>query len=531
MKLTSRIKFLVFLGTVSVLFSCVSQTPESDKGRNVSLNFSETYKPCRFENDNRAEKISRLAPEIHRLFSEEARSKKIPGIAYGIVVDDQLVVSSSAGYMDVLQELPVTEDSVFRIASMTKSFTAVAVLKLRDEGKLSLDDPVTRFVPEMEGMPYLTDDAPILTIENLLTMTGGFPEDNPWGDRQLDESAQMLENLARGGISLSCNPSYGYEYSNTGYALLGKIITTVSGQPFQEYIRENVLEPLGMENTYWEYDNIPSGRFVQGYRWEDEQWKPEPILHDGSYGSMGGLITSVEDFSKYVSFHLSAWPVRSGGDKGLIRRSSIREMHSFKIPWLKSDTRDWNGETCPSVEGYGYGLRINKNCKGLYRVSHAGALPGYGSYYVFYPDYGIGIMAFGNLTYTWAWPLDKLEKLLFGIEGLQPRKLPASDILLARQEQVVELIQAWDPDLEAQLLAENFYLDKSRKHRMAEIKRVFEKAGALLEINEIKPVNQLRGEFIMRAEKGNIVVFFTLSPEKEPKVQYLKVSFSPHGAL
>ena len=98
---------------------------------------------------------------------------------------------------------------------MTKSFTAMAILKLRDEGKLSLSDPVANYIAEMANLEYLTSDAPAIDIENLLTMTPGFPEDNPWGDRQLDEPDQMLIDLVAHGVSFSNGPSYQYEYSKT----------------------------------------------------------------------------------------------------------------------------------------------------------------------------------------------------------------------------------------------------------------------------------------------------------------------------
>ena len=134
---------------------------------------------------------------------EHAKEKNIPGIAYGIVVDNELVISAATGYLDLDTESPATTKSAFRIASMTRSFTAMAIMKLRDEGKLSLNDPVSKYIPEMSKLEYLTGDSPIIDIENLLTMTAGFPEDNPWGDRQLDETDQMLIDLVAKGISFS----------------------------------------------------------------------------------------------------------------------------------------------------------------------------------------------------------------------------------------------------------------------------------------------------------------------------------------
>jgi len=462
------------------------------------------------------------------MIEDHALTNNIPGIAYGIVVDDELAVASATGLINLENKLPATTRSSFRIASMTKSFTAMAIMKLRDEGKLSLTDPVARYIEKMSGVEYLTADSPPIDIENLLTMTAGFPEDNPWGDRQLDEPDQMLMDLIEEGISFSNPPSFSYEYSNTGYALLGNIISRVSGKPYQEYIREELLQPLGMDFTYWEYDNVPAEHLAKGYRWEDEQWRLEPMLHDGSYGAMGGLITSIEDFSKYVSFHLSAWPPRSDDDGGPVKRSTLREMQTPKFSQLNSETWDMNDDPCATIRGYGYGLSVRTDCHQFKLVTHGGSLPGFGSNYMFFPEYGIGIMAFCNLTYTSPYPAKKIMKLLFEKIELEPRLLPASDILLERQAQVAQLIQTWDKDLEAEILAENFYLDKSRGLRISEIENVLDEAGAVQGMEEIKPLNQLRGSFKIFTENGTIHVFFTLTPENIPKVQRLIVFFQPN---
>ena len=100
-----------------------------------------------------------------------------------------------------------------------------------------------------------------------------------------------------------------------------------------------------MEHTYWEYSNIDEDQLAIGYRWEDEQWKKEPMLHDGSYGAMGGLITSIEDFGKYVSFHLSAWPPRSGEDQGPVNagNDTLREMQTPQHSVLDVNNTDWYG--------------------------------------------------------------------------------------------------------------------------------------------------------------------------------------------
>jgi hypothetical protein len=205
-------------------------------------------------------------------------------------------------------------------------------------------------------------------------------------------------------------------------------------------------------------------------------------------------------------------------------------MQTPQFSLLYADATDLNHDPCAVISGYGFGLGISENCHGIKRVSHGGALPGFGSNYVFLPEYGIGIMAFCNLTYTSPYPLTKITKLLFETIEIQPRELPTSDILVERQAQVLQLIQHWDKDLEAAILAENFYLDKSRDIRISEIQKVLNQAGTIHTLKERKPLNQLRGSFKYDTENGTIDIFFTLTPESTPKVQYLDISFKPAGS-
>jgi CubicO group peptidase (beta-lactamase class C family) len=507
--------------------SCENRTISSKNKEFLVQSISNSYREPAFLNDQRIKKIKESAPKLQQIFDKHSNDKKIPGIAYGIVVDDSLVIASTTGVISIEGNIPVAISSSFRIASMTKSFTAMAIMKLRDEGHLSLNDPIVQYIPEIEKLNYLTSDSPVIDIENLLTMTAGFPEDNPWGDRQLGLSDKAFINLIAEGLSVSKIPSYEYEYSNTGYAMLGLIIKRVSGITYQKYIKKHILLPLGMNNTYWEYSNVPQEKLVQGHRWEDEQWKQEPMLHDGVYGAMGGLITSIEDFSKYVSFHLSAWPARSGEAKRPVKRSTLREMHTPQFHFLNTWNKDWNNKSCASMIGYGYGLGISMDCKRITRISHGGALPGFGSNYAFFPEYGIGIMAFGNLTYTTPIPYDQIEKLIFETLDLNPRRLPASDILKQRKEEISELIKNRKVDLNTKIFAENFFLDESKEKRIQKIQDILDKAGTIKNVQKVSPRNQLRGDFIMECKNGDISIFFTLSPENIPKIQKLNLSFKP----
>lgn len=109
-----------------------------------------------------------------------------------------------AGIRDIGTQAPVDGNTVFRIASMTKSFTAMAILKLRDDGKLALDDPAEKYVPELKSLVYPTSDSPRITIHHLLSQSAGFPEDNPWGDQQLAATDEQLSQMLRGGSFFEC---------------------------------------------------------------------------------------------------------------------------------------------------------------------------------------------------------------------------------------------------------------------------------------------------------------------------------------
>jgi CubicO group peptidase (beta-lactamase class C family) len=413
---------------------------------------------------------------------------------------------------------------------MSKSFTAMAILKLRDEGKLSLSDPISAYIPELDQLHYLTGDTPPVTIFNLLTMTAGFPEDNPWGDRFLDISDEALIAQVEKGISFSTVSSLHYEYSNLGFGLLGHIISVVSGEAYQVYIDRNILQPLEMRNTCWEYSEVPMELLAQGYRWEDEQWIAEPMLHDGAFGAMGGLITSIEDFSKYMAFHLSAWPPRSDPDTGPVKRSTLREMHMMNNPGFYTDPNRFGDQSVPFMRGYGFGLVSLLDREGIIEVGHNGGLPGFGSSYMFYPQYGVGIMAFSNLTYVGGSVRTAnymVMKELINKGVFIPRVLPVSEILERRKEQVFKLLLSWDTELEKEIVAANLYLDVPRETRMKEASRLLQELGEIVETGPLIPENQLRGSFLLKGEKQCLEVFFTLTPEAEPKVQWLSLEVVP----
>jgi CubicO group peptidase (beta-lactamase class C family) len=514
------LKFILCIFFALSIISCTNTTSENG----VEVNSAQRYSIPYFADSAQFENMEKAFPVIEKIYHAYAEKNHFPAITFGVIAGGQLIYSGSYGKSNLENNTDATTKSLFRIASMSKSFTAMAILKLRDEGKLNLSDPISKYIPDMTKAGALTKDAPAITIQNLLTMSAGFPEDNPWGDRQLDDSDEELLQTLREGISFSNVPGVTFEYSNLGYALLGKIIANVSGIPYQQYITENILKPIGMNDSKWEYDQVPTNQLALGYEWIDDKWQPVPLLHDGAYGAMGGLICSIEDFSKYVVLHLNAWPPRNEAETGPVRRSSIREMHQ---PWrfnnLFSDSKTRSGEPCPVAIGYGYGLGWRKDCKGVVRISHSGGLPGFGSEWRMYPEYGIAVVSFSNHTYgAPGLPNAIALDTLIAIAGLKPRILPPSDILNQRKDEIIKLLPEWKED-QLGVFAENFFLDEPLERRKQHTQKILSQAGAILSVKELMPENQLRGSFIIECEKKNIQVFYTLTPERKALVQQLDI--------
>jgi CubicO group peptidase (beta-lactamase class C family) len=250
-------------------------------------------------------------------FRAYATDKKTPGMTWGVVIDGQLAHRGSFGVRDRASQAPITPDTAFRIASMTKSFTALAVLKLRDNGRLSLEDPVSRWIPEFARVERPTRDTPPLTIRQLLSHSAGLPEDNPWGDQQLSATDAMMDDWLAKGIPFSTPPGTRYEYSNYAFALLGRIVTKASGVPYERYMQDEILSKLQMDGSTFEFADVPAARRAIGYRLKpDGSYAEEPPLPHGVFGAMGGLLTTATDLGKYVAFHLSAWPPRDDDDSG-----------------------------------------------------------------------------------------------------------------------------------------------------------------------------------------------------------------------
>ncbi len=490
--------------------------------------------PARFPVADREARLRRALPAVDSVMRAFQQRARVPGIAYGIVVDGRLFHVAAHGVRDTRGNQPLDTSSVFRIASMTKSFTALAILQLRDAGRLSLDEPAETYVPELRALRYPTTDSRRITVRDLLTHSAGFPEDNPWGDQQLDASDEDLSRMIRSGIPFSTTPGTAYEYSNFGFAILGRIVVNVGGMPYPRYIRERVLLPLGMTSTTMEAREVPAGRLAHGYRLQDDAWLEEPPLPDGSFGAMGGMLTSSADLSRWVALMLDAMPPRDGAESPVLKRSSLREMQQvgrFNGGGAQYDRR--NESLSFNVGGYGYGLGISQNCAFGHVVAHSGGLPGFGSLMRWLPEYGVGIIALGNLTYTgWGGPVTAAFEVLSREGALVPRAPQPAPVLLAMQEKVSRLVQRWEPALADSVAAMNLFRDLSAPRRAAQIAELVERAGGNCRPDgAIVPENALRGQWVMRCATGALAVGITLAPTEPARVQALSVRPLPTGEL
>lgn len=487
--------------------------------------------PARFADADRVGKLQRAMPAIDSIMRRFAASNRVPGIAYGVIVDGRLMHVAAVGLREVPTNAPVDTSTVFRIASMTKSFTALAILQLRDAGRLSLDDLAERYVPEMKGLRYPTSDAPRITVRHLLTHSAGFPEDNPWGDQQLAATDDDLARMIRQGIPFSNVPGVAYEYSNFGFALLGRIVQNISGMPYARYIEDRVLRPLGMTSTTMEARAVPPNRLAHGYRLQDGAWLEEPPLPDGSFGAMGGMLTSSADLSRWVALMLDAWPPRDGAESPVLKRSSLREMQ--QVARFAGGSATMGGGTMSMTSGgYAYGLRASQNCLFGHIVAHSGGLPGFGSQMRWLPEHGVGVVALGNLTYTsWGGVIDQVLETLARSGGLVPRVPQPSPVLLAMQQQVTRLVQDWQPALADSIAAMNLFLDESSARRGVAVARLRDAAGgACRSAGPIVAENALRGQWLVPCARGALRIGITLAPTEPARVQQLTVQAAANGA-
>jgi CubicO group peptidase (beta-lactamase class C family) len=349
------------------------------------------------------------APERFRRLVREAQSTgRLPSLAGGVFRGADLVWSDAIGLADVEGRVDATADTQYAVASITKTFTAAALLQLRDEGKLELDDPLSRHLPEAaHGAP---------TLRRMLSHVSGLQREPPgeiWETLEFPGEEELLARLQEAEQVLP--PAAAWHYSNLAYALLGHVVAHVSGAPFRDYVEERLLRPLGLERTTWgPYPPAALPYFVEPY---SDSVRREAVLDLGGKGGESGLYSTVGDLARWGAF-------LSAPDESVLAASSVAEMHDLQV----MAEPDW-------TLGWGLGLELWRRGDRIFG-GHTGGFPGFLSILVFARRERVGAVLLTNSS-RWAklsaTGLDlaeaALEELVPEEEAWAPEEAPPAEIV------------------------------------------------------------------------------------------------------
>jgi CubicO group peptidase (beta-lactamase class C family) len=509
--------------------------------------------------------------DVDALAASYQRRGGQPGLAYGIVIDGELVHAAGLGERH-LGGPPPDAGTVFRIASMTKSFTAAAILALRDDGLLKLDDPAEQYVPELRGWPPVTPDSARVSIRHLLTMTAGFPTDDPWGDRQQGLPLKAFASFLSGGVRFNWAPGTRFEYSNLGYAILGRVITAVTDAAYPDHIRHRLLRPLGMTRTGYEAEEFgtpcrtdtAAGGLARGYRRAKGEGEPggrwaevgfDPV---GAFAPMGGIFSCVRDLALWVAGFAGAFPpgVPEAGGAHPLRRASRREMQLPQVLTGWDKPAAFPGDPAPALSGYGFGLFMEDHPRFGRVVSHSGGYPGFGSNMRWHPASRTGVIALGNGTYA---PVTTLTARLLdavlghreppaygfavalapdardgdagacqGDAGTSHGAGPWPETLAARQA-VSGLLRSWDDGEATRLFSPNVAQDAPLRERQRDMAAIRERIGDFSDDESRLPEfdTPAHCRWWLAGPHGVVQAQIQLTPERPPRVQSLTMAVPP----
>jgi CubicO group peptidase (beta-lactamase class C family) len=447
-----------------------------------------------------------------------------PGISVGVVRDGALVHASGRGVRAIDAPAP-DADTVFRIASMTKSFTAATVLLLRDDGRLRLDDPLADHLPAARALA-VPGSLP-LTLRDLLTMGAGLPTDDPWGDRQESLPTAEFDALLTTGLTFNRPPRTAFEYSNTSYALLGRVIEQVTGDPFPVAIRQLLLDPLGMVSTAVDVRETPPDRRATGYRLPpDQSPQAQPEVLPGAFSPMGGLHSTVRDLAVWVDGFLQAWG--SGRPSHPVAPASLREQQE----WARLVSIDTDPSGARLGIGYAFGLLVLEHERLGRMVGHSGGYPGFGSHMRWHPDSGWGVIVLANATYAPAVLVaqDILARLI--TEHGRQRAVEPHPRTLVAMDLVEALLRGDDSAMSDDLCSPNLDLDQPRTERLAAIAAQVTAAGGDDEwsrvAESVEILTPTRAQWRVASPTGSsLTLEVLLTPEHPPRIQRIAVAPSP----
>ena len=302
--------------------------------------------------------------------------ERLPGIAVAVVNDQEILWDQGFGYADINAQIKTETSTIYSICSISKLFTAIAILQLRDEGKLQLDDEVATHLPWFKIKQNFEQSGPI-TIRGLLTHSSGLPRQSNypyWTGPDFDfPTLEEIKSQMDSSETLYPASTY-FQYSNFGMSLLGAIIEEKSGITYETYVTKHIIEPLKLKDTRPRMpDELAKGQLATGYSALNRQGEREALTPFFTKGvtAAAGFTSTVEDLSKFAS-----WQFRllNNGEKEVLKSSTLKEMQ--RVHWMDPDwKRAW---------GLGFSVR---NLKGTTLVSHGGSCPGYRSLLSLVPKY------------------------------------------------------------------------------------------------------------------------------------------------
>jgi D-alanyl-D-alanine carboxypeptidase len=360
-------------------------------------------------------------PEVlgaERLFSAwmegQIAYRGLPGIAVGVVSDQELVWSKGFGFADIKAKRPMTATTKFRMASNSKLFTAIAIMQLREGGKISLDDPVVKYLPWFKAKAAGDDDGPI-TIEQLLSHSSGLQREagDHWSSYKFPTADELQRLYADRQAAFA--PSMRWKYSNLAYAIAGLVVEKVSGEKWADYVEHNIFKPLEMNAS--SVDKNVSGLTVPyGRRMPDGTREVLPFVDARGMAAATGVTSDVEDMAKFISAQFRRGP-RGGAQ--IVSGGSWREMLR-----VRSVEENWSA-------GTGLGFDV-KRVKDRTYIGHGGGYPGNTTQTLIQLDDKVGVIVLTNTNDSN--PGD-IAQLLMGTVGQA-----AAKAAMAKPEPV-----AWDP--------------------------------------------------------------------------------------
>jgi len=319
---------------------------------------------------------------IESLVEGLRKDQNIPGLSAAVVIDQDMVWGKGYGFANLEKKIEATPDSIYRIASITKLFTATMLMQLRDKGKLQLDDPLVKYIPQfLIKNPF--EGARPITLRQIASHSSGLPREAPLDymkNLNFPSTEEILNSLKE--AELIFKPLSEFKYSNLGMALLGHALEKAAGQPYQEYIREKILVPLEMSKTAFEIEPRIERCLATGYTQSTDKksFKPAPLYDMKGMSPCGQLYSTVEDMSRFMAFQFH----ESGGHQDkVLSRFSIDEMHNVEIM-----DEEWK-------TGVGIGwavIRLGEETA----IGHSGGIHGYQTNILLVPRLKVGTAVFAN---------------------------------------------------------------------------------------------------------------------------------------